>query len=44
MLTFLVTKQKVHSHDQEAALTMAEPLFDKWVCRYGVPVKIITNK
>lgn len=44
MLTFLVTKQKVHSHDQEAALTMAEPLFDKWVCHYGVPVKIITNK
>ena len=29
--------------DKEAT-TVAEALFDKWLCRYGVPVEILTDK
>ena len=29
--------------DKEAT-TVAEALFDKWICRYGVPVEILTDK
>ncbi len=29
--------------DKEAA-TVAEALFDKWICRYGVPIEIVTDR